>query len=554
MAMYNHRLRVKLISFFFIVLFATLIGRIIYLMIINQSFLMQQGDDRQIRKVQIPAYRGMILDSKNTPLAISSPVQSVWVDPHHFFSEVEAMRQLARLLDTTPESISNKIERYQKKHFVYLARNLSPEIAAKIKKLSIYGIHVEPSFKRFYPQGESISQLIGYTNIDEKGIEGIERMYHKWLKGNPGRKQFVKDRIGRIVAEVGEQKDAVPGHNLKLTIDQRIQTLAFQSLKDTVITFAAKAGSVVVMDSQNGDLLAVANYPSFNPNHRGEYKGQLFRQRSFTDIFEPGSVIKPFSIASALDSGKFTVNSMVDTNPSWMMVKGHAIRDARNYGRITVAEILQHSSNVGVTKMVLANSPSQLLNLLRQVGFGQRTTSGFPGEAEGDLPWPEETNPFVLATLGFGYHLTVTPIQLTQAYSIFANQGNMQPVNLIYQNQNRQKPVKAISKRVANELLNLMEGVVSTHGTGRRARIAGYRVAGKTGTSRVVDNIGYNAEKHIGSFVGIAPVSNPRLIVTVIIYEPSRGSYYGGKVAAPLFAKVMAGALQLLEIKPDKVG
>lgn len=552
--MYNHRLRIKLISAFFMLLFAILIGRIIYLMIINQAFLVHQGEARQVRKVKIPTYRGMILDQNNIPLAISSPVQSLWVDPHHFFAEADELIQLAQIIGTTPESISNKIQRARNKHFVYLARNLPPDVVSKIKKLPIYGIHVEQAFKRFYPQGESIAQLIGYTNVDGKGIEGVERMYHNWLKGKAGSKQFVKDRVGRIIAEVGEQKPSVPGHVLQLTIDQRIQSLAYQSLKDTVVSYAAKAGTVVVMDSQNGDLLAIANYPSFNPNYRGQYEGETFRQRAFTDIFEPGSVIKPFSIASALDSGKFQVNTIVDTNPSWMMIKGHAIRDLRNYGRITVAEILQHSSNVGVTKMVLANPASQLLNLYRQVGFSQRTSSGFPGEAEGDLPWPEETHPFTLATLGFGYHLAVTPIQLAQAYSIFANEGHLQPINLIHHNKNRQKTTKVISKQVANHLLEVMEGVTSVHGTGRLAQIPGYRVAGKTGTSRVVDKSGYNAERHIGSFVGIAPVSKPKLIVAVIIYEPTRGSYYGGKVAAPLFAKVMSGALQLLEVKPDQIG
>lgn len=535
-------------------LFAILVGRIAYLMIINQSFLVHQGDARQIRKVNIPAYRGMIVDRNNLPLAISSPVQSLWIDPKHFFAEAGELNKLAALIGMDPKQLSKKVERYKDKHFAYLGRNLAPDYVAKIKKLPIYGLHIEQSFKRFYPQGESIAQLIGYTNIDEKGIEGIERMYHNWLQGKPGSKQFVKDRVGRIVAEIGEQKPAQPGHSLQLTIDQRIQTLAYRSIEQTVQKFSAKAGTVVVMDSKSGDLLAVANYPSFNPNHRGPYNGEIFRQRAFTDIFEPGSVIKPFSIASALNSGKFEVDTIIDTNPSWMMVKGHAIRDLRNYGRISVAEILQHSSNVGVTKMVLANPPEQLLDIYRKAGFAQRTATGFTGEAEGDLPWPEETNPFILATLGFGYHLTVTPVQLAQGYSIFANHGFLQPVNLLYNNQNRQQPLQVVKESVADQLLEVMEGVVSPKGTGRLARVPGYRVAGKTGTSRLVDNQGYNAEKHIGSFVGIAPVSNPRLIVAVVIYEPSRGSYYGGKVAAPLFAKVMSGALRILEVKPDQVG
>jgi cell division protein FtsI (penicillin-binding protein 3) len=552
--MFNHQLRVKIISTFFLLLFMTLIGRVIYLMIINQSFLVQQGDARQIRKVKLPAYRGIIFDRNNIPLAISSPVQSLWIDPEHFFAEAEELHQLAKTIGTTPEKIIKKIQRYQNKHYMYLARNLSPDIVAKLKQLPIYGLHVDQSFKRFYPQGETIAQLIGYTNVDEIGIEGIEKMYHSWLEGQPGIKRFVKDRDGHIIAEVGEQRAAEPGHNLTLTIDQRIQSLAYRALEQTVQTYAAKAGTVVVMDSQNGDLLAIANYPSYNPNNRGQYIGEHFRQRAFTDLFEPGSVIKPFSIASALNSGKFTVNTVIDTNPSYMMVKGHAIRDMRNYGKISVAEIIQHSSNVGVTKMVLANNAEHLIDLFKRVGFAQRSYTGYPGEAEGDLPRPEHINPFVLATLGFGYHVSVTPIQLTQAYSIFANEGQLRPVNLIYQNENRQQPIQAVDKEVANQLLQVMEGVISAQGTGSLARVPGYRVAGKTGTSRVADERGYNAEKHIGSFVGIAPVSNPKLIVAVVIYEPTRGSYYGGKVAAPLFAKVMGGALHVLEIKPDKIG
>jgi len=546
----GHKSRLIVIAAFFSMLLCALCWRMLDLTVLHRQFLKGQGDARSLRMQDIPAYRGMITDRQGTPLAVSTLVRSVWVNPKEFAPTAKQIAALAGLLKISPANLQSQIRKANKREFLYLRRQLPPLAAQKIEDLKITGINFQQEFKRYYPEGDSTAQLLGFTNIDDAGIEGLELAYQDWLMGYPGKKQVVKDRTGRIIEELGVVKEPRPGNNLALSIDRRIQYLAYHELHNTLEKFSAKSGSVVVIDTQTGEILAAANSPSFNPNARERYTRDSYRNKAVTDIFEPGSVIKPFSIASALGSGLVTPKTIIDTNPSWMIVHGRTIRDIHNYGVLDVTGVLQHSSNIGVTKMILLSPPEQFIGLLQRSGFGQRTESGYPGESDGGIVKAKDANPFVLATLSFGYGLSVTALQLAKAYMIFANEGKLLPVTLIHSDT---KPTgdQVIDKKTAAQVLRMLEAVLGNEGTGKMARIPGYRVAGKTGTSRIAGKKGYEENRHIASFVGIAPVSNPRLVVVVVIHEPSRSSYYGAAVAAPLFAQVMSGALRVLDIPPD---
>ena len=510
-----------------------------------------QGDARSLRVVDIPAYRGMITDRNGAPLAISTPVESVWVNPKEFSPDKEQFMQLAKYLNLTPKALSRKIVDAESREFLYLQRQLPPSLSKQIEALKIPGVNFQKEYKRYYPDSDCVSQLLGFTNVDDQGIEGVELAYQDWLRGIIGKKRIIKDRTGRIIEELGVIKEPRPGHDLVLSIDRRLQYLAYSELYKTVEEFGAKSGSVVVLDVESGEILAIANVPSYNPNSRGHYARKTYRNRALTDTFEPGSVIKPFSIASALETGLFTPNTIIDTNPSWMIVHGRTVRDIHNYGVLDVTGVLRHSSNVGVTKMVLASPPEQLIGLLQRSGFGQRTESAYPGESEGSIVRAKDANPFVLATLGFGYGMSVTALQLAKASLIFANKGQLIPVTLIH-NDTPNPGTLVIQPKTAEQVLKMMEAVIGNDGTGKDARVSGYRVAGKTGTARVAGRKGYQDKKYTASFMGIAPVSKPKFVVVVIVHEPSRKGYYAAAVAAPLFSKVMAGALRLFNIPTDE--
>ncbi len=520
------------------------------LTVLHRQFLQGQGNARSLRVVDIPAYRGMITDRNGTPLAISTPVESVWVNPKEFSPDEEQFMQFAKYLNLTPKQLSRKVVDAQNREFLYLKRQLPPPLSKKIKALKIPGVNFQKEFKRFYPDSDSISQLIGFTNVDDQGLEGIELAYQDWLMGVVGKKRVIKDRLGRVIEELGVLKEPRPGHELSLSIDRRLQYLAYSELTKTVEEFAAKSGSVVVLDAENGEILAMANVPSYNPNSRGRYDKDSYRNRALTDTFEPGSVIKPFSIASALETGLFTPNTIIDTNPSWMSVQGRTVRDVHNYGVLDVTGVLQHSSNVGVTKMVLASPPEQLIGLLQRSGFGQKTESTYPGESDGSIVKAKDAKPFVLATLAFGYGMSATALQLAKASLIFANGGKLIPVTIIH-NDTPTPGVQVIQSKTAEQVLAMMEAVLGKDGTGKSARVPGYRVAGKTGTARIAGKNGYKDRKYIASFIGIAPVSKPKFIVVVIVHEPTRKGYYAAAVAAPLFSKVMAGSLRLFNIPAD---
>ncbi|WP_428414063.1 peptidoglycan D,D-transpeptidase FtsI family protein, partial [Legionella sp.] len=538
---------------FFILLTLILIWRMIDLTVLHRQFLQGQGNARSLRTVDIPAYRGMITDRHGAPLAISTPVESVWVNPKEFSPDEEQFMSLAEYLHLTPKQLSRKIVDAQNdnREFLYLQRQLPPALSKQIEKLKIPGVNFQKEFKRYYPDSDSISQLLGFTNVDDQGLEGIELAYQDWLKGVVGKKRVIKDRLGRIIEELNVTKEPRPGRGIVLSIDRRLQYLAYSELGKTVEEFGAKSGSVVVVDTENGEILAMANVPSYNPNSRGRYDKDSYRNRAVTDTFEPGSVMKTFSIASALETGLYTPSTIIDTNPSWMSVHGHVVRDVHNYGVLDVTGVMQHSSNVGVTKMVLSSPPEQLIGLLQRCGFGQRTESTYPGESDGSIVKVKDANPFVLATLAFGYGLSATALQLAKAHMIFANDGRLIPVTLIH-NDPPTEGVQVIKAETARQVLAMMEAVLGKDGTGKSARVPGYRVAGKTGTARVAGKDGYKDRRYTASFIGIAPVSKPKFVVVVIIHEPSKKGYYAAAVAAPLFSKVMMGALRLFNIPTDE--
>jgi cell division protein FtsI (penicillin-binding protein 3) len=546
----NHRARFLAVTCFFLLIFSALLWRMVVLTILDRPFLQGQGDARSLRVVDIPAFRGMILDRNGSPVAVSTPVQSLWVNPKLFKPEAKQLRALAHLLNLPPKQLLAHVQAVNKRGFIYLKRQLPPSVAQKIEALHIPGVHFQQEFKRYYPDAESMAQLLGFTNVDDNGIEGLELAYQDWLVGIPGKQRVLKDRTGRVIDDLGIVLEPRPGKDLKLSIDRRIQFFAYHELQETLTHFGAKSGSVVVLDTENGEVLAIANLPSFNPNIRGRYTLDRYRNKAITDTFEPGSVMKPFSIASALESGEYKPDTIIDTNPSWMVVHGHTIRDIHNYGVLDVRGVLQHSSNVGVSKMVLSSPPEQLIGLLMRCGVGSRTESGYPGESDGSIVKVADANPFVLATLSFGYGLSVTTLQLAKMYSIFAHEGRLFPVRLLHY-QAEEKGTQVLDPSIANQVLAMLEFVV-TEGTGIPAQVPGYRVAGKTGTARIAGKKGYDERRYIASFVGIAPVSKPRLVVAVVINEPSLAAYYAGQVAAPLFSKVMGASLRILDIQPDR--
>lgn len=532
-----------------------LVARLFDLTILNKGFLEHEGNVRVLRVINTPAFRGMITDRNGYPLAVSTSVYSVWINPQEFTPNEETQRWISTLLSISPHDLQKLMTTKNKhKEFIYLKRGMSPELADKIKKHPIPGMYLQEEYKRFYPEAEVASHVVGFTNVDDKGQEGLELAYDSWLTGTSGKKLVVKDRIGRAISNVHEMRSEVPGKDIILSLDRRIQYLAYRELMEGVEKNIATSGTVVVLDVKTGEVLAMVNQPSFNPNNRLLHNVQNYRNRALTDIFEPGSTMKAFTIASAIEAGKVHANTMVDTSPGWMRVGHNLVQDEHNNGVISVAEILQRSSNVGVTKIILTVPPEKLWNLLHRVGFGEATNSGFPGEQAGSLVNRTTWAPFALATLGFGYGVSVTPMQLAQAYAIFANGGIKIPVSLIKLDQ---PPVgkRVMSKAVADEMMALLETVTTAKEStvGNRARVPGYRVAGKTGTALIVGAHGYEKHHFTSSFIGIAPVSDPRLVVAVIIHDPQGKHHLGGEVSAPVFEKIMEGSLRLLNVAPDNV-
>lgn len=547
---YSWRLYAFLI--FLSLLLLGLVGRLVDLTIFKRHFLIEQSDARILRKVTIPAHRGMIVDRFGTPLAISTPVDSIWANPKLYQANPQQLTQLANLLELNPDDLNLKLS--QRAHsFVYLKRHVSPPIAEQIQALKIPGIYLQPEFQRYYPQGEITAQVLGFTNIDDQGQEGLELAYNQWLSGTPGQKEVIKDRLGNIIENVAVLKLPEQGHILELSLDHRLQYLANRYLRKAMTEFKASSGSVVILDAHSGEVLAMVNQPAYNPNNRPTAHDDRFRNRAVTDMFEPGSTIKPFTIALALMSGKYVPEQTIDTNPGWMHIGGYTIRDdGYNYGVINLTQILEKSSNIGAAKIMLSLPPQNFWQLLRNVGFGQNLGTGFPGEATGRLQAQQTWRPSVVATLAYGYGIAATALQLAHAYSVLANDGISKPVLFLKASPlDKPKGVRVLPADISHTVLDMLEDVVM-YGTGRRAQIFGYRVGGKTGTAYIAGPHGYDKTRYTSSFVGIAPISNPRLVIAVIIRDP-HGQSFGALVAAPVFARVMDAALRLLDIPPDNI-
>lgn len=525
-------------------------ARMLTLYVDEQEFLQTQGDARTLRTVQVPAHRGIITDRNGEPLAVSAPVATIWADPKMMDFQHAGLAKLAVLLKTNKKKLQTKLSANRAKRFLYLQRQGTPELAEQVRALRIPGVHVDREYKRYYPAAEVTTHLVGFTNLDGKGQEGLELAYEDWLKADSGKQLVMKDRLGRTIKHIREVQPAQHGNDIELSIDLRLQYLAYRELKAAVKAHKADGGSLVMLDVETGDVLAMVNQPSYNPNDPRQRVSTALRNRALTDTFEPGSTVKPMTVAAALMSGKYTPDTMVDTSPGYMKVKRKTIRDHRNYGEIDVSTIITKSSNVGVTKLSFSLPEGSVRNLYHNVGLGQSTGIGFPGESTGYLPYLNERQVVERATLSYGYGLSVTPLQLAQSYLALANDGVVSPVNLIRQKEPG-KPVRVMPAQVAKDVRVMMETVISNKGTGRRAAVPGYRVAGKTGTVHKVGRGGYIDDQYVSTFAGLAPVSNPKLVAVVMIDNPKGQEYYGGEVAAPVFSRAVGGALRLMNVPPD---
>lgn len=538
-----------------LVLAAMLLARTLTLQVLDvdrgYEFLQGQGNARTIRSEVIPAHRGMISDRNGEPLAVSTPVASIWANPRELGKQKDAWPKLARALSMSVAELSRKMERYSNSQFMYLRRHLAPQDAKSILALKVPGVYLQREYRRFYPAGEVTAHLLGFTNIDDRGQEGLELAYDEWLNGEPGRKRVLKDLYGNIIREIDAGKEASPGKSLQLSIDLRLQYLAYRELKAALKRTGAKAGSVVILDSKSGEVLAMVNQPSYNPNNRSQLNPSALRNRAVIDMFEPGSTVKPMTLVAALESGRYQPDTEINTHPGYIKVGPKLLEDHRNYGVLTVAEVLKKSSQVGTTKIALSLDEQEVWRVFQRFGFGRDTGSGFPGENSGVLPNRPNWRAIERATLSFGYGMTVTNLQLAQAYSVFANHGVFQPVSML----KRQGPAEhrqVISPKVARQVVDMLELVTQPGGTATRARVAAYRVGGKTGTSHKAVAGGYAEDRYFSLFAGVAPASDPRIVAVVTIDEPE-GDYFGGLVAAPVFSSVVADALRLMNIAPDDV-
>ncbi len=538
-----------------VVLFLFLVGmlllavRAIELQVFEHDFLQQKGSAHQTRVVKIPAHRGKILDRHGEPLAISTPVDSIWVNPREIALTPKTVSLLSQLLGMKQEEIRRRIESRAGKGFVYLKRQVPPSLAKQVKALKLVGVRVDREYRRYYPMGEVFGHLLGFTNVDDQGQEGLELAYDDWLTGVGGSKRVVREGRGRVIDDVELIQSAKPGQDLQLSIDGRIQYLAYRELKSAVKAHKAESGSVVVIDPQTGEILAMANQPSFNPNNRSQFRSELYRNRALKDVFEPGSTAKPFTIAAALESGEFMPTSLVDTSPGFYQVSGFPIKDRKDFGKINLGAIISRSSNVGASKVAMQLAPEQLWDVFQKLGFGQPTGTGFPGEVGGVLRDYSQWYPLDRATLAFGYGFSVTALQLAQAYSVIAAEGVYRPLSLLTASQ-RVEPTSVLSPQTAIEVRKMMRQVVQPRGTGYRAAVEGYDVAGKTGTARKAVGGGYAEDRYVSVFAGMVPADLPRLVAVVVIHEPKAGKFYGGEVAAPIFSRIMSGALRQLNVAP----
>lgn len=544
--------RAYLVYVLLILMVFGLVWRLLDLNLINRFFLLKQSDARTLRVETLAAHRGVITDREGTVLAMSTPVYSVWVNPKSFQATSSQLTELAHALNLSTAFIISHTKN-KNKEFVYLKRQNPPDVKQAVKILNIPGVHFQQDFQRFYPEGEVTAHVLGITNVDDQGQEGLELAYNGWLSGSPGKREVLKDRLGNVIANIALLKNPVEGRDLTLSIDHRIQYVAYRALKEQVEKLHAQAGSVVVMNPKTGEILAMVNQPSYNPNNRAGSTTRDYRNRAVTDSFEPGSTMKPFTIAMALESGQYTMKSLVDTHPGYMNVGGFEIRDDfKDNGIVDLRKILEVSSNIGAAKILLSLPSQKFWDLLQRMGFGRSTNSDFPGETMGRLLDHPVWYKSDVATLAYGYGIAVTALQMVHAYSILANNGESVPVSFLKLD-NPPVAKTVIPKKVANEVVNMLQAVViGKEGTGHQAAIPGYTVAGKTGTAYIAGPGGYNKKKYMSDFVGMAPVNDPRLVIAVVVRDP-KGKHFGGDVAAPVFAKIMSASMRIMGVVPDNL-
>ncbi len=528
--------------------FVVLAGRSFHLQVLETDFLQKKGEDRYERVLEISATRGRILDRYGDVLAISTPVKAIWAIPEDARLSPAQSRQLAKLLEMNVRDINRKLA--SEKDFVFLKRQIPPDVADKIAALGLPGIHDQREYRRYYPSGDATAHVLGFTGVDDTGQEGVELAMNDLLNGKPGSRRVIKDRRGEIVEDVESIHAPQEGRDVTLALDAKIQYLAYSQLRKAVFEHKAKAGGVVVLDVKTGEILALANMPTYNPNNRGRLVGAQLRNRVFTDTFEPGSTFKPFTAALALEKGRFHFNTPIDTSPGWLKIGSATIHDAHKHDVLTLAQVVQKSSNVGAAKVALTFAPKEMWQMFDELGFGAPLKLGFPGEVGGRLRPAKTWRPIEQATMAYGHGISVTLMQLAHAYLAFARDGDLIPVSLTRVDVPPVMGTRVFSAPTVHEVRTMLEMAVQPGGTAPRAQIPGYRVAGKTGTARKLDGGNYT-EKYIASFIGFAPASDPRLIVAVMVDEPSGKQYYGGEVAAPAFAEIMSGALRALGVPQD---
>jgi cell division protein FtsI (penicillin-binding protein 3) len=547
--------RLHLIAIVIAILFAALVLRIVSLQVLDTdrgyAFLQDQGEARFVRSAEIPAYRGIITDRRGEPLAVSTPVISLWANPGKVVASGRT-GELATALALSADKLDKRLARYAGKEFIYLQRHMTPADARSVLRLKIDGVGGRREYQRYYPAGEVVSHLVGFTNVDEQGIEGIELAYDDWLRGTPGRKQVIKDLYGDVVRDIGELQPASPGRDLQLSIDLRLQYLAHRELQRAITLSGANSGTVVTLDSRTGEVLALVNHPTYNPNALSKVRAEQTRNRALTDVFEPGSTMKPLTLVAALESGQFSPDTMIDTSPGWIKIGSKVLPDPVNYGEISVARVVAKSSQVGIVKIAMQLDEQAVWSTFNRFGLGANPGTGFPGESAGVLPYRDHWRPIERATLAYGYGLAVTPLQLARAYAVIASGGKLLTPSLLRIEGDPVAPQQVLSPRIARQVLDVLHGVTAEGGTASRAQVDGYSVAGKTGTAHKANSHGYADDRYLAFFAGIAPADNPRLVTIVLINEPKGDRYYGGEIAAPVFSRITSSALRLLNVVPDR--
>ncbi|MFK7829180.1 MAG: peptidoglycan D,D-transpeptidase FtsI family protein [Congregibacter sp.] len=549
-----HRWRTYLVIALLCVMFAVLALRVLSLQVLDMGrgaeFLKEQGANRMVRTAELPAYRGLITDRRGEPLAVSTPVISLWANPT-ILTGSERLGELATALEVPREQLATRLQRYSGRQFMYLRRHLVPDQARRILALNIDGVRAEREYRRFYPSGEVAAQLVGMTNVDGDGVAGLELAYNDWLRGQSGKKRYIKDLHGDAVRDIGVIEAAKPGRNLQLSIDLRLQYLQHRELSRAVKVTGAEAGVIVTIDSHSGEILASVSQPDFNPNNRSAVKMSQTRNRAMTDVFEPGSTMKPLTLAAALESGLYTPDTVIDTNPGRIRVGRKMLPDPTNYGEISLARVVEKSSQVGISKVALELGPQPIWDVFQRFGLGQPTATGFPGESSGLLPQRPKWRPIELVTLAFGYGLNATPLQIARAYAVFANGGFLPELSLLRREgliENRQR---VISAEIAHAVRDVLQAVTGENGTAGKARVPGYSVGGKTGTVHKVANGVYQDDQYVALFAGIAPIENPRFVTVIVLDRPKGDRYGGGAAAAPVFARVAGETLRLLGVAPQ---